>query len=100
VDKTNVRILRTELGGSYPSGCVLLHPEKKLPVTVQKKQSTPTKKLNFVKVALAAIEAEDHEQGGTGTLGKMSSPTTNLVVHVNSENVTRLNHGMPFGYLK
>jgi hypothetical protein len=35
-----------------------------------------------------------------GTLGKMSSPTTNLVVHVNSENVTRLNHGMPFGYLK
>jgi hypothetical protein len=38
--------------------------------------------------------------GSSGTLGKMSSPTTNLVAHVNSKNVTRLNHGMPFGYLK
>jgi hypothetical protein len=34
----------------------------------------------------------------TGTLSKMSSSTTNLVMHVNSKNVTRLNHGMPFGH--
>jgi hypothetical protein len=47
VNKTNVSI--TELGDCYQSDCALLHTEKKLPATVQKKLSPPTKKLNFAK---------------------------------------------------
>jgi hypothetical protein len=50
--------------------------------------------------AKQAEEEQVQSDDDSGTLSKMSSPTTNLVVHVNSENVTRLNHGMPFGYLK
>jgi hypothetical protein len=46
-----------------PSDCMLLHPEKKISATITKKKATPAKKLTFARVALVAMEADDHEQG-------------------------------------
>jgi hypothetical protein len=65
VDKTNVSIWLTELGDHNPRDSTHLHQEKKLPATIQEKKSTPTKKINFAKAALAASEAVDQEKGGT-----------------------------------
>jgi hypothetical protein len=64
VNKTNVSILLTELDNHYQSDCAHLHPEKKLPLTIQKKESTPTKKIKFDKAALTASKAKDLDQGG------------------------------------
>jgi hypothetical protein len=77
VNKTNVSIQLTEPGDHYRRDCAHLHQEKKLPATIQEKQSTPTKKINFAKAALAAREAVDQEKGG-GKLENEQDPVGNI----------------------
>jgi hypothetical protein len=58
---------------------VLTYQEKKLPATIQEKQSTPTKKINFAKAALAASKAVDQEKGGTES--EMSRDLWGMLAH-------------------
>jgi hypothetical protein len=62
VNKTNVSTQLTELGNHYPRDGAHLHQAKKLPATIQEKQSTPSNKINFSEASLADSEAVGQEK--------------------------------------
>jgi hypothetical protein len=45
-----------------PTSCTLLHLEKKILGTLPGKKPTPAKKLMVTEAAMAAMEADDHEE--------------------------------------